>query len=399
MLGLLIRMPNATPLTPFVKLSYASPSGYSWFDDAGTRRRVMQAEGGEQGDPLMLLLFSIGIQGALEEVAEALTPREQRYAFLDDVYIVCQPERVRVLFDMLAGALTRVAGIRLHDRKTRVWDCSGARLESIADLGRDVQQPRGITVWRTLLGSAEYITEKVERRLADERLLWETIPAVPDLQYPLQILLQSANPRASHTIRTLPPIMSEHHARGHDERIWATAKNLLSEVPGDRSRAGPCATVGNPPNAHWWSRVEVSGPMRKGSILGVMGRRVAHEREKDPSHRGDGGAHLGERSALGARMSLRTLKGCFQFGPATVRVATQLVRIAQGESALRRNCRRNPASGNMAGSIGPLPSQTPLSGRVPCCQAKLPRTGHTFVPIQVATLGSRWPTLPQLLST
>ena len=82
--------------------------------------------------------FALFFQAALEEVAEALTPREQMHAFLDDVYIVCQPERVRVLFDMLAGALTRVAGIRPHDGKTRVWNWSGARPESIADLGPDV---------------------------------------------------------------------------------------------------------------------------------------------------------------------------------------------------------------------------------------------------------------------
>ena len=47
----------------------------------------------------MPLLFSIRIQGALEEVAEAMRPDEQICAFLDDLYIVCQPERVRVLFD------------------------------------------------------------------------------------------------------------------------------------------------------------------------------------------------------------------------------------------------------------------------------------------------------------
>ena len=45
----------------------------------------------------MPLLFSIGIQGALE-VADAMRPDEQIRAFLDDVYVVCQPERVRVLF-------------------------------------------------------------------------------------------------------------------------------------------------------------------------------------------------------------------------------------------------------------------------------------------------------------
>ena len=63
--------------------------------------------------------FALFFKAALEEVTEA-PPREQMYTFLDDVYIVCQPERVRVLFDMLVGALTRVAGIRPHDGKTRV---------------------------------------------------------------------------------------------------------------------------------------------------------------------------------------------------------------------------------------------------------------------------------------
>ena len=53
----------------------------------------------------MPLLFSIGIQGALEKVADALTPDEQIYAFLDDVYIVCQPDRVRFLFDLLAESI------------------------------------------------------------------------------------------------------------------------------------------------------------------------------------------------------------------------------------------------------------------------------------------------------
>ena len=84
MMGPLITMPKAQSLLPFVQMSYATPSSY-W------RRVVTQAEGGEQGDPLMPLLFSIGIQGALEEVADAMRSDEQICAFLDDVYIVCQP--------------------------------------------------------------------------------------------------------------------------------------------------------------------------------------------------------------------------------------------------------------------------------------------------------------------
>ena len=46
---------------------------------------MTQAEGGDQGDPLTLFLFSTRIQGALEEVATALLLG----AFLDDVYLLC----------------------------------------------------------------------------------------------------------------------------------------------------------------------------------------------------------------------------------------------------------------------------------------------------------------------
>ena len=68
MLSRLHQMPGARAILPFVRLSYAQPSTYAWYDDEGERRIVTQAEGGEQGDPLMPLLFAIGIQGVLEEV-------------------------------------------------------------------------------------------------------------------------------------------------------------------------------------------------------------------------------------------------------------------------------------------------------------------------------------------
>ena len=43
----------------------------------GTVEPSPKQKGGEQGDPMMPLLFSIGIQQALEEVAAAMLPREQ----------------------------------------------------------------------------------------------------------------------------------------------------------------------------------------------------------------------------------------------------------------------------------------------------------------------------------
>ena len=55
MLGRLHSMPAARSLLPFVRMSYAQPSSYQWIDAGGEARSVTQAEGGEQGNPLMPL--------------------------------------------------------------------------------------------------------------------------------------------------------------------------------------------------------------------------------------------------------------------------------------------------------------------------------------------------------
>ena len=69
MLERLEKMPWARSILPFVMLSCATPSKCSWYGDDRQKHTVTQVEGGEQGDPLMPLLFSIGNQGALEEVS------------------------------------------------------------------------------------------------------------------------------------------------------------------------------------------------------------------------------------------------------------------------------------------------------------------------------------------
>ena len=124
----------ARTILPFVRLSYGSPSSYTWVDEEGRQRTVTQAEGGGQGDPLMPLLFSIGIQGALEEVATSLAPGEHLCAFLDDVYLLCAPDRVVPLYKLLSEVFASEAGIRLHQGKTKVWNQAGSAPEDVQEL-------------------------------------------------------------------------------------------------------------------------------------------------------------------------------------------------------------------------------------------------------------------------
>ena len=100
----------------------------------------------------MPLLFSIGIQGALEEVSAGLQPGEQLCAFLDDVYALCQPARVKLIHDALDRALHRVAGIRLHQGKTRVWNKGGVQPDHVDILERMRGSPMGSWFWAPHLG-------------------------------------------------------------------------------------------------------------------------------------------------------------------------------------------------------------------------------------------------------
>ena len=280
MLQRLVNMEEGRAILPFVRLSYGSPSSYQWFNEDGECRTVTQVEGGEQGDPLMPLLFSIGIQGALEEVSTQLLAGEQMCAFLDDVY-VCQPGRVRFMYNILADALGRVAGIQLHEGKTRT-DPKHSQ-NNINDLGPEVWQPRGITVLGTPIGCVEYVSEK----------MWDMNPCVPDLQCAWQLLVHSANPRANHSLRTLPPSQSLEYAVAHDEGLWGVAEILL-DIQGRADRD---------------VKQVASLPMRMGglglrsaqrcALLGVMGRCSAHDQRPKSRRCKSGGRCHGPGSARG----------------------------------------------------------------------------------------------------
>ena len=98
-------VPEANRCLPFVKMFYGAPSQYIWHSATGEAHIISQAEGGEQGDPLMPALFSLGQRAALRTMQQHLLPNESLLAFLDDVYVVVPPNRVRPVYDTLAHTL------------------------------------------------------------------------------------------------------------------------------------------------------------------------------------------------------------------------------------------------------------------------------------------------------
>ena len=96
--------------------------------------------------------FQSGIQGVLEEVATHLEDVEQICAFLDDVYLLCKPARVEPLYKVLEEAMMRIAGIRLHQGKTRALNKAGVVPDDIMNVGAEAWQLEGDHCFGTPIG-------------------------------------------------------------------------------------------------------------------------------------------------------------------------------------------------------------------------------------------------------
>ena len=227
MLSKIQSLPGTRPLLPFLILSYGSKSEYLWEDEDGNISHVEQGESGEQGDPLMPYLFSLGIHDALAQVAKNFKADEHIFGFLDDVYVVSEPDRTEAIFQVLARELHSKAGIQLHLGKTRVWNKDGVLPAGVATLGAEVWSPDGIVVLGTPIGSNAFCQAKADERIDVERRLWEDISNVPGVQCAWQISSQSAGPRCSYFSRTMPPTVSEAYAKAHDNGMWSIVRSLM----------------------------------------------------------------------------------------------------------------------------------------------------------------------------
>ena len=188
---------------------YGQPSEYLWYDEDGNCRSVTQAEGGEQGDPLMPALFALGQHPALQEVQGSLAPDEALFAFLDDVYVLCRPQRARAIFDHLAAALQRHCGIGINMGKTRVWNQGGTEPLGFRGMGSPERpvwtggadlptEDRGLRVLGTPTGSPQYVAREMGVIRAEHERLLVALQLLPELQSSWLVLSTCAATRANY---------------------------------------------------------------------------------------------------------------------------------------------------------------------------------------------------------
>ena len=139
MLQGLLMIEDGDRVLPFVRCFNGSPSTYMWEDEMGVSQEIPQGEGGEQGDPLMPMLFALGQHRALVAIQERLWEGERVFAFLDDIYVVCSPERVTDIYAIIQQELFAHARISVHHGKTQDIDIITAEAR--------IRVP-GAVVWR-----------------------------------------------------------------------------------------------------------------------------------------------------------------------------------------------------------------------------------------------------------
>ena len=149
MLSGLLDMEEGECLLPFVRLFCSQPSSYLIDDEVGETHTIRQGEGGEQGDALMPLLFSLGQQRALSAIARQLKDGGRLFAFLDGLYVSCQPARVAEIHRVMRIELWTHSKISIHHGETKLWNKAGilpSGVEQLKQLASSVDE--NAIVWR-----------------------------------------------------------------------------------------------------------------------------------------------------------------------------------------------------------------------------------------------------------
>ncbi|OLQ02944.1 hypothetical protein AK812_SmicGene14193 [Symbiodinium microadriaticum] len=213
---------------------YARTSTYLWWDDAGRRHEIAQAEGVEPGDPLAPGLYALGQHDSLVAASATLRAGEYLAAFLDDLYVVTVPERAAPLLRIVTGEVERSACVEANLGKTQVYNAAGGEaLPGIAALGPDVwcgdlpPARRGFVALGVPIGHPDFVGAHAAGRLEAEADQLDKLQRLPDLQSAWFLSAYCAAPRAQHLLRNVPPADILPYARAHDAAIWNVVEGLL----------------------------------------------------------------------------------------------------------------------------------------------------------------------------
>ena len=249
MLQGLLMMEDGDGVLPFVRCFYGSPSTYMWEDEMGVSQDLPQGEGGEQGDPLMPMLFALGQHRVLVAIQERLWEGERVYS----------PERVTDICAIIQQELFAHARISVHHGKTQVWNRGGVEPQDIDIITAEARiRVPGAVVWRGAqelpatrqglkvlgapIGHPQYVQEFLRRKSEEQQVLFQRIPFVNDPQASWLLLWMCASTRANFWLRMVSPELTLPFAELHDRNVWQRLQTIL-DVRGAPAEAQQFASL------------------------------------------------------------------------------------------------------------------------------------------------------------
>ena len=231
MLGWLLQIPGARQILRFCAPLLRCTVGLTRTDNVGQCLEL----GGEQGDPLMPLLFAIGIQSALEEVARSLEQESSCVLFSTTSLSALPPSRVQHLHKVLTEALSRHVAIQLHQGKTKTWNHVSIVPENVETFGSQ----RASQFWAHRLDplntfSARWMSASPRSVSCGCPSRQSLICSVHGTSWSkAQILATTPCARCHRPSQRF-------HCRAHDAGIWDTARELFGTFPAGKRRNNSC---------------------------------------------------------------------------------------------------------------------------------------------------------------
>ena len=207
-------------------------------------------------------VYAFGQHGALLSLQDFLLPDEHLFAYLDDMNVVCLPDRVGPIFKHLQDSLEQYARIQVHLGKTQVWNRGGhvppacVEMQAAADRADPQSQARiwrgaglptqqGIRVLGIPIGHEEYVQAELRAR---------TFKVVGCSSFSVQ----------THSLRGIPLAETEQFAFAHDVATWRCFTRLLgisgvgetqdwASLPFQMGGCGLRSATGIRVSAHWAS--------------------------------------------------------------------------------------------------------------------------------------------------
>ena len=111
----------------------------------------------------MPALFALGQHSALLQINVTLREGEMLFAHLDDIYVLCDPDRVAEIFLQVRHALHHAAGIQVNLGKTKVWNGAAVKPKDFHIFGAEAwkgegpEEERGLVVLGVPVGHSAFV--------------------------------------------------------------------------------------------------------------------------------------------------------------------------------------------------------------------------------------------------